>query len=270
MIDLITGQWHRVNLDNQLEIDTNSEIYYVYRLSENQILFYLLNQGTFVLNLDTRKVSRYDIGSPASSQIRSIAKDVDGKLWIAQDELSLFDVVLRKSSVDLSTNYDGTTRFMFTQDILPVGKDMLVGTRTRGVWRFQRNLDDELKYFKGEPWGGKELENKNVSVLYEDSERNIWVGTYDSGLYMYDSKSNEVIHFFGQDKIAHNTIYDIIQDKQTGMIWVATLMGISRITKDQQVLNYTYKNGFPIHELSGHSFWKPLMETSLWVVEGEW
>lgn len=38
------------------------------------------------------------------------------------------------------------------------------------------------------------------------------------------------------------------------MIWVATLMGISRITKDQQVLNYTYKNGFPIHELSGHSF----------------
>lgn len=254
VIDLITGQWHRVNLDNQLEIDTNSEIYYVYRLSENQILFYLLNQGTFVLNLDTRKVSRYDIGSPASSQIRSIAKDVDGKLWIAQDELSLFDVVLRKSSVDLSTNYDGTTRFMFTQDILPVGKDMLVGTRTRGVWRFQRNLDDELKYFKGEPWGGKELENKNVSVLYEDSERNIWVGTYDSGLYMYDSKSNEVIHFFGQDKIAHNTIYDIIQDKQTGMIWVATLMGISRIPKDQQVLNYTYKNGFPIHELSGHSF----------------
>ena len=51
---------------------------------------------------------------------------------------------------------------MFTQDILPVGKDMLVGTRTRGVWRSQRNLDDELKYFKGEPWGGKELENKNV------------------------------------------------------------------------------------------------------------
>ena len=145
VIDLITGQWHRVNLDNQLEIDTNSEIYYVYQLSANQILFYLLNQGTFVLNLDSRKVSRYDIGSPASSQIRSIAKDVDGKLWIAQDELSLFDVVLRKSSVDLSTNYDGTTRFMFTQDILPVGKDMLVGTRTRGVWRFQRNLDDELR-----------------------------------------------------------------------------------------------------------------------------
>ncbi|WP_291582633.1 two-component regulator propeller domain-containing protein [Bacteroides sp.] len=254
VIDLISGQWYRVNLDNQLEIDTNSEIYYVYQLSENQILFYLLNQGTFVLNLDTKKVSRYDIGTSASSQIRSIARDMDGKLWIAQDELSLFDVVLRKGSVDLSTNYDGTTRFMFTQDILPVGRDMLVGTRTRGVWRFQRNLDDELKYFKGEPWGGKELENKNVSVLYEDSERNIWVGTYDSGLYMYDSKSNEVIHFFGQDKIAHNTIYDIIQDKQTGMIWVATLMGISRITKDQQVLNYTYKNGFPIHELSGHSF----------------
>ena len=38
VIDLISGQWHRVNLDNQLEIDTNSEIYYVYRLSENQIL----------------------------------------------------------------------------------------------------------------------------------------------------------------------------------------------------------------------------------------
>lgn len=257
VIDLVSGRWHPVNLDNQLEFDSNSEIYNVYQLAENLILFYLLNQGTFVLNLDTQKVSRYDIGLPPSSQIRAVTRDMDGKLWIAQDELSMYDPVRRRSSIDLSTNYDGTTRFMFTQDILPVkGGDVLVGTRTRGIWRFMRNPADELKYFKGEPWGEKELENKNISVLYEDDEGNIWVGTYDSGLYMYDLKSDKVLHYFTQDRIAHNTIYDIIQDKETGTMWIATLMGISRIAKDRQVLNYTYKNGFPIQELTGHSFLK--------------
>lgn len=252
-IDLATDKWHRVNLDNQLEIDANSEIYYVYRLAENQILFYLLNQGTYVLNLDTQTVSRYDVGLPASSQIRAIARDVDGTLWIAQDELSLYDIKKKKSSIDLSTNYDGTTRFMFTQNVLPVGGDMLVGTRTRGVWRFKRHSTDELKYFKGESWGGNELENKNISVLYEDSDGNLWIGTYDSGLYLYDSKINQVIQLFEQDRIAHNTIYDIIQDSATGTMWIATLTGMSRISQDRRVWNYTYKNGFPIHELSGHS-----------------
>lgn len=252
-IDLSTGKWHRVNLDNQLEIDANSEIYYVYHLAENRILFYLLNQGTYVLNLDTQTVSRYDVGLPASSQIRAMARDVDGTLWIAQDELSLYDTKKKKSSIDLSTNYDGTTRFMFTQNLLPVGGDMLVGTRTRGVWRFKRHSADELKYFKGESWGGKELENKNISVLYEDCDGNLWIGTYDSGLYLYDSKTNQVVQSFGQDRIAHNTIYDILQDKKTGTMWIATLTGMSRIDKDHRVWNYTYKNGFPIQELSGHS-----------------
>lgn len=252
-IDLATGKWHRVNLDNQLEIDANSEIYHVYHLAENQILFYLLNQGTYVLNLDTQTVSRYDVGLPPSSQIRAMARDVDGTLWIAQDELSLYDTKKKKSSIDLSTNYDGTTRFMFTQNLLPVGGDMMVGTRTRGVWRFKRHSTDELKYFKGESWGGKELENKNISVLYEDCDGNFWIGTYDSGLYLYDSKTNQVVQSFGQDRIAHNTIYDILQDKKTGTMWIATLTGMSRIGKDHRVWNYTYKNGFPIQELSGHS-----------------
>lgn len=252
-IDIVSGRWYRINLENQLEMDANSEIYHVYQLAENQILFYLLNQGTYVLNLDTRKISRYDIGLPASSQIRAMARDADGILWIAQDELSMHDTKTRKSSIDLSTNYDGTTRFMFTQDILPVGGDMLIGTRTRGIWRFVRNSIDELKYFKGESWGSKELENKNISVLYEDRDKNIWVGTYDSGLYLCDSNTKKVVRSFKQDRIAHNTIYDIIQDDKTGTLWVATLTGITRIDKNYRVWNYTYKNGFPIHELSGHS-----------------
>ncbi|WP_455585130.1 two-component regulator propeller domain-containing protein [Bacteroides sp.] len=250
-----TGVLHRMNLEEQIEgLDANSELYYVYRLSDNQILFYLLNHGTFILNLDTHKVTRFDIDLPGISQIRAIARDVDGKLWIAQDELSIFDKVRGKNSMDLSTNYDGTTRFMYTQDIIPYKEGMLVGTRTRGVWYFPRNEKDELKYFKGEPWGGKELENKNVSVLYEDSGNNIWVGTYDSGLYFCDLKNQKVTHFSEWNYLPNNTICDIIQDKRTGTIWVATLTGISRITSQKEVLSYTSENGFPMNELSAHSF----------------
>lgn len=254
-IDLQTGVLRRMNLEEQIEeLDANSELYYVYRLSENQILFYLLNHGTFSLNLDTHKVTRFDIDLPGISQIRALARDVDGNLWIAQDELSIFDVNRKKNTVDLSTNYDGTTRFMYTQDIIPYKEGMLIGTRTRGVWHFPRNQQDELKYFKGEPWGGKELENKNVSVLYEDSDNNIWVGTYDSGLYFCDLKNQNMIHFSEWNYLVNNTICDIIQDRKTGTMWVATLTGISRITSQKEVLNYTSENGFPMEELSAHSF----------------
>lgn len=72
---------------------------------------------------------------------------------------------------------------MLTQDILRHGDDMIVGVRTNGLWIFRHQPENPEHYFKGERTTFEELNDKNISVLYEDHAKNIWIGTYDNGLY---------------------------------------------------------------------------------------
>jgi ligand-binding sensor domain-containing protein len=40
---------------------------------------------------------------------------------------------------------------------------------------------------------------QNISVLYEDHAKNIWIGTYDNGLYKCNLEKQE-IHHYNKDK----------------------------------------------------------------------
>lgn len=253
-IDLRTGRTHSIDWQKQVEgAAADAEPYCAYPLDEHRLLFYLLNHGTYCLDLRTARIARFNTGLPGSAQIRAFSRDYNGRLWIAQDELSVFDLTRGQGSIDLSTNYEGTTRFMYTQDIQPYGKGMLVGTRTRGVWLFPWDDENPLHYFRGEPWGGRELGNKNVCAVYADPHGRVWVGTYGSGLYRCRADGKVEKHFTQADALPNNTVCDVVQDRE-GHVWAATLTGIVCFVPDGRVLAYTERNGFPLNELSGHAF----------------
>ncbi len=62
-------------------------------------------------------------------QIGAMARDAENRLWIAEDDLSYWDKNTQKLDRNLSTNYNATTRYMLTQDILRYEDDMIVGVR---------------------------------------------------------------------------------------------------------------------------------------------
>lgn len=225
-------------------------VYYLF-LNNNQILLYILNKGLFSLDIHTNKITRFIPSLSPERQIRAIAKDSLGGLWIAEDELSRYSDESKALNRSFTTNYDGDTRFMLTQDLLAYGSSMLVGSRTSGIWKFEYQKYALPEYFKGAHKEFDYLGDKNVSTLYLDNKGYLWIGTFDSGIYRYCPKDNSVKHFNTEKRLAHNLVCAILEDRKTGDIWVSTATGISKITYPQlNVLSYDENSGFPISEVT--------------------
>ncbi len=253
LISMDLCQKNRIEEVNIFSADSSkydTDLYYVYQNSKDELYLYFLNMGVYSLNLRTKSIAKVNISITGEKQIRAMARDADNQLWIAEDDLSYWEENTQKLNQNLSTNYNAITRYMLTQDILRHGKDMMVGVRTNGLWLFKYRPEISEHYFKGERTIFKELNDKNISVLYEDSAQNIWIGTYDNGLYKCNLEKKEISHYNTDSGLVHNSICAIVEDKTNKDIWVSAINGLSQIKSNGTIVNFTCENGFPLNEVS--------------------
>ncbi|HMP31592.1 MAG TPA: two-component regulator propeller domain-containing protein, partial [Saprospiraceae bacterium] len=71
------------------------------------------------------------------------------------------------------------------------------------------------------------LNSNTIKCIFEDSKKNIWIGT-DNGLHLYNENKDNFTRYLHEpsraDAISSNHITCITQDKQS-KIWVGTLNG---------------------------------------------
>ena len=252
IIDLNSSEsWEDMQWRDIISWEFGTELYYVYKNSPTELYLYFLNLGIYSFDLVKRTLVKTDIPvSLVEEQIRSMARDIKGRLWIAEGDLSVWDAKRRLLDKDLSTNYKGVTRYMLTQDIICHGDDMIVGARTNGVWVFKLCEQNDSIYFKGDRIEFEQLKNKNVSLLYEDSKGNIWVGTYDMGVYKCNLEKHQILHYDTDNGLVHNSVCGIVEDRNSHDIWIAGVNGLSQIRSDSIIVNFTSRNGFPLNEVS--------------------
>lgn len=229
-----------------------SEIFNISKLSDQKILIYILNVGTFVFDPNNRTLKKVYSTMSSTSQVRTIEEDAEGNLWVAADELCCVDKRTGEVSRELSTNHNGYTRYMLTQDIYrETNGDMLVGTRNNGIWRYPYQKQDSCKYFKAERINPSVPDDANVSAILVDGKDHIWVGTYDSGIYMCSKDGRNSRVFNTENGLPHNTVYGIVEDTE-GHIWISTLSGLAVIDNAKlSIISYTQTNGYPLKENSG-------------------
>ncbi len=242
----------RVSLGG-IDAEGEPELYYAEPVDDSKIYLYFLNRGLYVFTPADGRLIHEEINLGGEEQVRAITTDVEGALWIAADDLGYINRATGKFDRNFSTNYSGTTRYMLTQDILRNGDSMIIGARTNGIWIYPYHPEKYEHYFKGVQPDVSRLKNINVSVLYKDSKNNIWVGTYDGGLYRWNQSQRGLKHFSTDNGLVHNSICAIVEDKTNGDIWVAAINGLSRIKNDGVIANYNHKNGFPLDEVSTKS-----------------
>ena len=78
------------------------------------------------------------------------------------------------------------------------------------------------------------------SVLYEDSQGDIWIGTSHNGLLRYTSQNHKLSPISG---IGCTEICSIEEDIQ-GNLWISTLYGLSKYERrTNQISNYYASDG---------------------------
>ena len=255
IVDLSDGRISDLDLTRLIHKEgAESELFHLAGLSDGTILIYILNVGIFSFDPDWQTLVQVYEGISSTSQIRTIEEDAEGNLWFAADELCRVDRRSGAVSRDLSTNYNGYTRYMLTQDICrEKNGDMLVGTRNNGLWRYPCQRGSTPVYFETERVDPSIPDDANISKIAVDGQGRIWIGTYDSGLYMYDSRKRKTCLFNEENGLPHNTVYGIAEDGD-GRVWVSTLKGLSFIDAERlSVVFYTQANGYPLRENSNQA-----------------
>jgi streptogramin lyase len=89
--------------------------------------------------------------------------------------------------------------------------------------------------FRHKPGDAGSLGSDDVRAIFEDSDRNLWVGTYIGGLNRLDRENSRFVRFqpdpSWSDSISGGNIWDIEEDRD-GFLWIATnLNGLNRFDR---------------------------------------
>jgi signal transduction histidine kinase/ligand-binding sensor domain-containing protein/DNA-binding NarL/FixJ family response regulator len=209
--------------------------------------------GINILYDDNKKASLKNLEGQVllkDSRINAIFEDSFHNIWIAASNGLFYYQRATNKIIRLNVNIKISNNIVLS--ILETqNKRLLFGIQDGGV--YQLNLKSgylvtstidmqEMSDSRGS------LVNKSVQSLYEDSDKNIWAGTYGDGVYMI-GKTKERFEKYGEKtKFSNNEIpikyYGMTEDSE-GFLWLGTDgNGIYKTTIDGKVLkNYSVSNG---------------------------
>jgi signal transduction histidine kinase/DNA-binding response OmpR family regulator len=128
----------------------------------------------------------------------------------------------------------------------------LIGTNEGGLNRFNpsKGTFKSFNFTKG-------IGKNTVLAIYENKKGNFWVGTFRSGIHLFDrDKGVSVYSITKKDGLANNQIMSILED-DSGNLWIATYIGLSKFS--QQTHSVTNLH-FP--DVDQNMFYNSALKTS--------
>lgn len=92
---------------------------------------------------------------------------------------------------------------------------------------------------------GKTDANRYVSDVYEENNSRLWIATDGGGVYIYDLKTQKVLHqITNENGLPSNSVTSITKD-ETGRVWIGTEKGLVFVNPNRptEVVNVSYCYG---------------------------
>lgn len=186
------------------------------------------------------------------TQPTTLAEDSDGRIWIGSQRLGLFVLDSRQAN---ATPQRALNSPDYIISLKTEGHDLLWICTARHLLRMniRTNAVDTIK----------ELNNKMARSLYIPRPGEVWICTYEDGLFLWHE--GKLTHFPMVNYPHLKTVHTILEDKQ-GNFWMSTNHGIYQArrtdllayakdeTQDEPYLIYYSKeSGFLTNEFNGGS-----------------
>lgn len=153
----------------------------------------------------------------SSVNVRVMFEDKEKNLWAGTNNNGLNKLrykLFRCISQEDGLLADGVAPLLKLSD-----QTILVGNNCGGINRF----------IYGKIFKSKIPENNCVWSLMEDEKKNIWIGTYGGGLYIYNA-DKEVYRFNKENNFQAESVFALLNDKN-GTVWAGTDVGLFVINK---------------------------------------
>lgn len=103
------------------------------------------------------------------------------------------------------------------------------------------------------------ISDNSIRMIYEDSQRNLWVGTNTGGLNRLDRATWEFEHFRHDSadpaSLSHDSVYAIVEDRG-GDLWIGTQVGLNRFDPERGAFErFLHAPGVPGALSNDYIFW---------------
>ncbi|MTH15613.1 ATP-binding protein [Flavobacterium sp. LC2016-01] len=161
---------------------------------------------------------------------KTIFKDQDNTIWVSlgEDEFNNAKLYcIKNGKISLVAVLKNRITFIaqYDQDILYFGTE-------KGLFRFNKS-SRKLYYIKNS-------ERINIRSIYIDSQKKIWLTTYEKSFFLYDGKR---FSSFPKDEDNYlNSAHCIVEDKK-GFFWIPTNKGLFQVLRKTLIKYNKNKSG---------------------------
>ncbi len=185
--------------------------------------------GITLINEEGLKVYNESNGLP-DLFIRCIQEDMEGNILIGTNENGL---VLFKGEYFVSWfEKDGLPDEQSTAVIRDSNQDYWVGTG-KGLSRFTPGVEERYD-FTDYP----RMKGYQVRMLKEDSEKRLWIGTDNDGVFTLDLESGKFSYEPGLNSYISSLTTTAVETDNRGLVWVGTLDGLVSYDYDTRETGY--------------------------------
>ncbi|MEZ4953744.1 MAG: two-component regulator propeller domain-containing protein [Saprospiraceae bacterium] len=228
-----------------------------HKISTDQWLVGTSGMGLKVYNQDFSQSEEYPIESDSSlanyNSVNVIFRDNCGLFWIGTRGNGLYTFDLDRKKFQGFDNEGSHSAYPQIKDITHVletqSGEIWVANKNQGVF-YLDSISHRLTHVTQKQGVPEELAISEAKVLFQDSKKRIWIGTWGYGLVMWNPTGQQVLQFTNDSSserlLSDNFITSICESKD-GRIWVSTTNGVSVIEPegDKIYRRFLYKNGQP-------------------------
>lgn len=115
----------------------------------------------------------------------------------------------------------------------------------------------KFKNYKSKPNDTTTISHNYILSVYEDSNKNIWVGTFGGGINKFEGHGKETfISYNEKNGLPNNVVKGIIEDDE-GFLWLSTNKGLSKFDpKSETFKNYDVNDGLQSNEFQELAYLK--------------
>lgn len=234
------------------------EVRYLYADDKHTMWVSTYKGGIYTFDTQLKKITG-KIPMKNNVHIHSISRDGSGNYWMGSfTNGKLLKYNPKSKQVDdkfVVKNSSKPFAPINVQQVLVDGNNVWAATRSDGLYRYNY-VTSELKQFNFSAQDSTSISNNHVSVVFRDSKRQFWFGTFGGGLCKYLPHSDSFERFNRKNGIDNEVICGISEDEKH-QLWVSTLKGISVLNlQTREFRNYNTENGYVLGEANRQAFIK--------------
>ncbi|QZK90073.1 response regulator [Flavobacterium sp. CHNK8] len=213
---------------------TKNKILSIIQSSQDYILCGTENDGLLVVNnkgevLKKYLHSKYNNFSLKSNSVWSLYEDKEQRLWLGyfNKGLGVFDKPNNKfNSLESLVNNDNSLQTSYVTSIVKDKKgNLILSTEGGGLDIYNLSAKTYIHVNKNNQNYFSGLDAVDIQTIFIDSKQNIWVGSWDRGIYFLKNGTTRFINYNTTNTagLKSNRIFSFSEDSR-GRIWIGTFI----------------------------------------------